>query len=58
MRSELHTQRNYASLITEMITFHTLTADDTSDFCESLREDLAKAQKCISDKLPKNYIHT
>lgn len=52
MRIELSTQRNYASLITEMITFYTLTADGASDICENLREDLAKTQQCISDKVP------
>ena len=52
LRIELDTQCNYASVITEMITFYTLTADDASDICQSLREDLAKAWECISDKVP------
>ncbi len=35
MRIELDTQRNYAKVVTEMITFYTLTADDAvSDMCE------------------------
>ncbi len=52
MRIELDTQRNYAKVVTEMITFYTLTADDASDMCESLRQDLAIAQQSISDKVP------
>ncbi len=52
MRIELDTQHNYAKVVTEMITFYTLTADDASDMCESLREDLAIAQQSISDKVP------
>ncbi len=34
MRIELDTQRNYANVVTEMITFYTLTVDDASDMCE------------------------
>lgn len=58
MRIELDTERNYANVITEMITFYTLTGDDASDMCESLKEDLATAQQCISNKVPnKHCIH-
>ncbi len=51
MRIELDTQQNYANVVTEMITFYTLTADDNSDMCESLREDLATAQQCMLNLL-------
>ena len=55
MRVELQTQQNYADVITEMITFHTLTTDGAGDICESLKEDLANTQQFISDKVPNTY---
>ena len=52
MRVDLQTQRNYANVITEMVTFYTLTVDGANDICMRLKEDLAKTQQCISDKVP------
>ena len=52
---ELQTQQNYANVITEMITFDTLTMDGAGDVCKSLKENLAKMQQCISDKVSNTY---
>lgn len=52
VRVELQAQQSYANVITEMITFCTLTTDGDSDICKNLKEDLAKTQQCIAEKVP------
>ncbi len=52
MRVELQTERNYADLITQMITFHTLAVDSADDLCDQLKADLATSQLFISEKVP------
>ncbi len=58
MQVELETQRKYAEVIKEIITFYTLTMDGAGDICGSLKEDLGNTQQFISDKVPNIIIHT
>ncbi len=50
MRVELQTERNY--LLTQMITFHTLTVHSADNLCDQLKADLATSQLFISEKVP------
>ena len=52
---ELETQKNEAIVLSEMLTFSTLTMEDpyNSHINESLKDDLAKIQKTICDKVYK-----
>ena len=49
---ELETQKKEAIVLSEMLTFSTLTMEDpyNSHTYESLKDDLAKIQKTICDK--------
>lgn len=51
MRVEVQTQQSYADVLKEMITFYTLTTEDVSEACESLKTDLAKTIQDIGKKV-------
>lgn len=53
LKTELETQKNFAIVLSEMLTFSTLTMEDpyNSAVYESLKADVAKAEKNICDKV-------